>query len=322
MVKTCNLAFYRNRGNPKSDNFDFHSHSDFEIYMFHRGNCNYLINNKVYYLQPGDIILMNGLTLHRANPLPPEPYERSVIHFSSELIQSNLDVLDFPELLGPFNTFNNCLFRNIPDDLLSRIEKLIEKIADLYEESKNTSVMYDMALNNRFSEAKIQTLVIQLLFEIFELSQTHLNRLIQVESEKAQHVRRIILWIEQHYHENVTLDSIAKNLIISKYYMSHIFKEVTGGTIIKYLMGCRINRAKRLLQTEPKKSISEVGLEAGFKHTSHFSRIFLEKTGMTPSDYRIKYCKTQQFSPATENTFYLNDRKGQSEGVCSTIELN
>lgn len=309
-------------GNPKLDHFDFHSHMDFEIYLFHGGNCNYLIHNTVYYLQPGDIILMNGLTLHRANPLPPEPYERSVIHFSSEMIQENLEVLDCPELLSPFYTFNNCLFRNIPSDLLARIEELVKKIADLYEESKKTSMIYDMALNIRFSEAKMQTLVINLLFEIFELSQTHLNRMIQVESEKAQHVRRIILWIEQHYHENVTLDSIAKSLMISKYYMSHIFKEMTGGTIIKYLMGCRINRAKRLLQTEPKKSISEVGLEAGFKHTSHFSRIFLEKTGMTPSDYRIKYCKTQQFCLTEDNTFYVNDRKGQSHATASTIEIN
>ncbi|WP_299094844.1 AraC family transcriptional regulator [uncultured Metabacillus sp.] len=305
-MKTCNLAYYRNRGNPQSDSFDFHSHTEFEIFMFHSGNCNYLINNTVYYLQPGDMILMNGLTLHRANPLPPEPYERSVIHFSAETIQSDLEVLDFPELLSPFNTFNNCLFRDIPSDLLSRIEKLIEQIAGLYEESKETSMSHDMTLNSRFQEAKMQTLVIQLLFEIFELSQTHLNKLIQVESEKAQHVRRIIVWIEQHYHENVTLDSIAKTLNISKYYMSHIFKEMTGGTIIKYLMGCRINRAKRLLQTEPKKSISEVGLEAGFKHTSHFSRIFLEKTGMNPSDYRIKYCKTQQSSSSGDHALYVN----------------
>ncbi|KKI93158.1 hypothetical protein WQ54_04680 [Bacillus sp. SA1-12] len=305
-VKTCNLAYYRNKGNPESDNFDFHSHTEFEIYMFHKGNCNYLINNTVYYLQPGDMILMNGLTLHRANPLPPEPYERSVIHFSSEMLQSDLEVLDFPELLSPFNTFNNCLFRDVPSDLLLRMERLIEQIASLYEESKKTSMINDMTVNSRFYEAKMQTLVIQLLFEIYELSQTHLNKLIQVESEKAQHVRRIIVWIEQHYHENVTLDSIAKSLNISKYYMSHIFKEMTGGTIAKYLMGCRINRAKRLLQTEPKKSVSEVGLEAGFKHTSHFSRIFVEKTGLTPSEYRIKYCTNQPFSSSAENALYVN----------------
>ncbi|WP_052737661.1 AraC family transcriptional regulator [Bacillus sp. SA1-12] len=305
-MKTCNLAYYRNKGNPESDNFDFHSHTEFEIYMFHKGNCNYLINNTVYYLQPGDMILMNGLTLHRANPLPPEPYERSVIHFSSEMLQSDLEVLDFPELLSPFNTFNNCLFRDVPSDLLLRMERLIEQIASLYEESKKTSMINDMTVNSRFYEAKMQTLVIQLLFEIYELSQTHLNKLIQVESEKAQHVRRIIVWIEQHYHENVTLDSIAKSLNISKYYMSHIFKEMTGGTIAKYLMGCRINRAKRLLQTEPKKSVSEVGLEAGFKHTSHFSRIFVEKTGLTPSEYRIKYCTNQPFSSSAENALYVN----------------
>src|SRR6476660_5006589 len=82
-------SFYRVRG-VESHLFNFHSHQEYEIHFFHSGDCRYLINNRIYDLQPGDIILLDGMTLHKPNPQPGSTYIRSMIHFSPIWLQELL----------------------------------------------------------------------------------------------------------------------------------------------------------------------------------------------------------------------------------------
>lgn len=69
----------------KSDGF--HSHPHYEIYYFHDGECTYIIGDRVYNLEPGDLVLMHGLTLHRPHPKPGSAYERSTLHFDPSAIR-------------------------------------------------------------------------------------------------------------------------------------------------------------------------------------------------------------------------------------------
>jgi AraC-like DNA-binding protein len=70
----------------------------------------------------------------------------------------------------------------------------------------------------------------------------------------------------------------------------HIFKEVTGFTVMEYVMACRLNQVKYLLEMEPDQSLTDVSRATGFESVAHFSRFFKEKVGTTPSQYR----KTKQ----------------------------
>jgi AraC family transcriptional regulator, melibiose operon regulatory protein len=285
----CTYSIYRKKSDPNFNFFehDFHSHNEFEIYLFHRGDCNFLVNNLVYHLQPNDLLVMNGLILHRLHAIPSEVYERSVINFSSEVLQPIIHTIDIPDLLKPFYLHNNLLFRGLCKYELNQIEGLFKEIAALSQEKVSNKGDDKDSLNNaRLDEAKIQLLLIQLLLQIYKLSQNHNSRNIHQESDKEQHVRRIISWIDEHFHEEVSLDDISSSLNLSKYYMSHIFKDITGGTIMKYLMSCRINRAKMLLESKPDLSVLDIAYESGFKHCSHFNRFFLKKVGTTPLAYR------------------------------------
>lgn len=275
-------VYYRNKNEVSTkDEFRFHSHDRYEIYYFHGSNCKYLIGDHIYYLQEDDIIIMNGLTLHRANPELGKLYERSVIEFSAEWIQPILSSLKVPELLNPYQMLSNTLFRGVDKTELSEIEDLIRKIASIDMSKKQASKR-----DNRLLEGEISTLLVQLLFKIYELSKLRLVKIPTVKSEKATHVNRVAKWIEQHLESNITLDNIATNLNISKYYMSRIFKDVTGYTIMQYLMCCRINRAKYLLEMHPDKSILAVALDSGFESLSHFSRFFRKQVHITPTEYR------------------------------------
>ena len=289
MLNRCTYSTYRKKCNPDTKFFkhDFHSHKELEIYLFHRGNCNFLVHNEVYHLEPNDLLVMNGLTLHRLHAIPSEVYERSVVNFSAEGLQPIINSFNLPDLLKPFYMCNNILFRGISNEQLIEFERLFKEISELFQENELHTSNYEISLDqNRLNDAKLQILLIQLLLLVYKLSQTHSGVNLHQESDKEQHVRRITSWIEKHFHEDISLDDISSSLNVSKYYMSHIFKEITGGTIMKYLMSCRINRAKMLLETERDLSVLDIAYESGFKHCSHFNRFFLQKVGTTPLEYR------------------------------------
>lgn len=284
MVDENIRAYYRVKDKISSkDSFSYHSHEKYEIYYFHSGNCKYLIGDQIHDLQQDDIIIMNGLTLHRANPQVGELYERSIVEFSAEWIRPILNSLKVPELINPFRILSNSLFRGVEKARLAEIEELIKKISLLALNSQNTITT---KLDNRIIEGEISTLLVQLLFKIYELSKLRLIKIPPIQSDKAIHVNRVSEWIEQHLESNISLDHIAENLNISKYYMSRIFKDVTGYTIMQYLMKCRVNRAKYLLEMFPDKSILDVSLESGFENPSHFSRFFRKEVKITPTEYR------------------------------------
>ena len=106
------------------------------------------------------------------------------------------------------------------------------------------------------------------------------------KTEKRQHAVNIVSWINQHYCEKISLERIAKELNLNKYYISHIFKEVTGYTVMQYVMECRLIQVKYLLEMNLDQSLEDIFLSTGFESAAHFSRFFKERIGMTPTNYR------------------------------------
>ena len=89
--------------------------------------------------------------------------------------------------------------------------------------------------------------------------------------------------MEDNLLSRISLDSLAKQFSISKYYLCHIFKEETGTTIFSYLQTLRIAKAKLLLRTG--KNVSEACDLAGFTNYSNFITTFKSYTGYTPKKY-------------------------------------
>lgn len=77
----------------------------------------------------------------------------------------------------------------------------------------------------------------------------------------------------------------ATELHLSANYFGDLIKKETGHTALEYIQSKLIDEAKvKIFDTG--KSINEVALELGFKYQQHFTRLFKQKTGMTPNDYR------------------------------------
>lgn len=276
-------SYYRQHG-VDSHLLNFHSHQEYEIYFFHSGDCKYLINNRIYDLQPGDIILLDGMTLHKANPQPGNTYIRSMIHFSPIWLQEVLTSLGIPNLLDPFQKLNNCLLRTGYNDFGIFVDKGMKKISNLIAQLE--AEMQVKGQKNELIEAEVRLELIQLLIGIYKMNQKEIALYSNKKTEKEMHAESIALWVNNHYTEKVSLDRLAKDMKLSKYYASHVFKEVTGFTVMEYVMGCRFNQVKYLLEMEPTETLTNISLATGFESVAHFSRFFKEKSGSTPSQYR------------------------------------
>ena len=95
-------------------------------------------------------------------------------------------------------------------------------------------------------------------------------------------------YVQHHLSEAITAEQIAKELYLSRPYLSRKFIEETGESLTDFILKEKIQEAKRLLRYSDK-PLSAISSYLGFSSQSHFSRVFKKYTACTPGDYREKY---------------------------------
>jgi two-component system response regulator YesN len=98
-------------------------------------------------------------------------------------------------------------------------------------------------------------------------------------------IQRAVALIQEHYWEPISLASLARRVGMSKYHLSHRFREVLGITFRDYLLKVRLERAKALLAS-PDVSITDVAQRVGFGDLPRFDKVFKRHMGCSPSAYR------------------------------------
>jgi AraC family transcriptional regulator len=98
----------------------------------------------------------------------------------------------------------------------------------------------------------------------------------------------VLDYIAEYLETNISLSNLAAIAEMSPHYFSQLFKQSTGCSPHHYILRQRIERAKQQLR-DPKCSIIDAGLEAGFQNPSHFARMFRKVEGTTPSRFRADY---------------------------------
>ena len=105
---------------------------------------------------------------------------------------------------------------------------------------------------------------------------------------KKQNLEPIRDYLETHYTEKVSLDALADQFFISKFYLTRVFKEQYGVSINTYVLNLRITKAKQMLRFTDKK-LEDIGYQCGLGAPHYFSRIFKQVEGITPSEFREKW---------------------------------
>lgn len=119
--------------------------------------------------------------------------------------------------------------------------------------------------------------------------------------------QKVIRYLEAHYHEELSLDSLAKEMNFNKSYLCVAFKKDTQLTILDCLNTIRIRRAAELI-VYSEYSLSQVAEACGFASDSHFNRVFLKYVGITPGQCRRAYpAGTLDFSKDADTSAFSNN---------------
>lgn len=92
-------------------------------------------------------------------------------------------------------------------------------------------------------------------------------------------------FIRQNYNREITLDDVSREVNITPYYFSKLFKEETGEGFIEYLTNIRIDKAKELLNNT-NYTMKEICQMVGYTDPNYFSRTFKKNVGVTPTEYK------------------------------------
>ncbi len=143
--------------------------------------------------------------------------------------------------------------------------------------------------------------LLELFSILHDLSLTRGIHLLSNESfavEKPSFInRRVELvydYIRSNYHKQITLGEISKMVGMTEVSFSRFFKKTTCKTFVDSINDIRLGNASRMLM-DSSFSISEIAFKCGFKNQSYFNRLFKEKKGETPKEFRERYAGTRMF---------------------------
>ncbi|MDE2136732.1 MAG: helix-turn-helix transcriptional regulator [Gammaproteobacteria bacterium] len=109
-------------------------------------------------------------------------------------------------------------------------------------------------------------------------------------------LRRVIDYMDENLSRDLTLAQLAAVAGMSPHYFAELFRQSTGRAPHQYVLQRRIDFAKRRL-SDPRRSVIEAALDAGFQNPSHFARVFRKWVGISPSDFRSAILD-RPFAPA------------------------
>ena len=259
-------------------NVNSHVHNYYEFYFFLEGNVTMNIEGALHALKPGDVIIIPPNISHYAI-LNDEhiPYRRFVFWISIDYCNDLLQLSpDYVYLMQHARVTKHYIFHYDVigfNTLQSKVFRLIEELH-----------------SNRFGrDAKITLCANDLIL--------HLNRSVyEMEHPKSQHEQQhlyqnLLLFIEDHLDEELTLDRLAEQFFVSKYHIAHVFKENLGLSIHQFITKKRLRMCQEAILSQT--TISNIYLKYGFKDYSSFFRAFKKEFGMSPKEYRELTIRTE-----------------------------
>ncbi|MEI3573735.1 MAG: AraC family transcriptional regulator [Oscillospiraceae bacterium] len=247
---------------------EFHAHDFLELYYFLDGSVTYYIEDQVYDLCPGDLLIIPAGKMHRpviANEHA--AYERMVLWITPQYLQSiDSPAGDLQKNLQKMGEHGYCVpFRG---DETVFVTALLKKL--LYMQKNDT--------DPKFCAGAVELYLWTIFRSYGVIDTTHRN--------ETQVIPQVIRYITEHFGEPLTLEDIAAEFFVSKSYLNRHFKAYTNSTVYAYIMALRLTHARRMLR-EGIPAV-EAGRECGFSDYSTFYKAFKTQTGLSPQQFKSR----------------------------------
>ena len=249
---------------------EMHIHDCYEIYYSVSGGKQFLIDNRFYDIQQGDIFFINQYESHYLSQIDQAVLERFVIAVHPDFLTS----------LSSEKTDLNLCFHFRSDELSHKLH--------LTEEEQNRFRYFVHKLNgltgfgSDLEDKAVFTELMVFLNRIFYQRTESRREPEEVPSYHTQ-VDEILTFINQNISSPLSIEDLSGHFFLSSSYLCRIFKAATGTTINKYITAKRITVAKSLLSSGY--SVTETCERCGFNDYSNFLKAFTKAVGISPKKY-------------------------------------
>ncbi len=251
-IKTCNL----------SEVHPFHWHENYEVCQVINKPCGFRIDGKTVDAVPGDIVTISEQTVHQFI-IKEDGTDIRVIQFNPNIL------FGVTEKILP-------LKMHIPYSEIQKNEALknnLDSLLNLMECEENT----DNSETNNYFKSITAALYFFLQQYFPEAFRFHSGK-----SAKSDFYR-IVEYINEHFTENITVNSITSHFYFSRGKLTSVFKKYAGISINEYITQLRIKNANKLLLQGQSSTVA--ALSSGFESIRTFNNCYKKIMGITPSEY-------------------------------------
>lgn len=252
----------------------WHWHRTVELFYMESGTLEYRTPNGTWIFPAGSGGFVNANILHTSKVIPSDTHTIQLLHlFDPDLLSGGKGtLLDYKYIL-PLTTATNLEMLSLSPDIPQQAAMLqqIRTSFDLDEKAWG----YEFQLRQHLTN---------IWLALLELSHPTENRR-AVTTADEQKLKDMMLFIQNHYGETLTVDQIAREALISKRSCFRLFQSILHMTPVEYLTSHRLHKACQML-IESDLPITQIAYLCGLGTSSYFSKLFHAHFQCTPTQYR------------------------------------
>lgn len=256
---------------PRPNTVEVHHHDFYEVYYLLSGEVEYWVDGRIIRMRSGDLLLINPQELHR--PIlegKNKIYERIVLWINREYLEA---------LFSDQIKLSRCFDTSLPTHThlirpaVSERSVLTARMGELVREYYSPEIGSELCAYGLF---------LQLMVQMNRMAQQG-----QVRQEESQQlsglVQKTLVFIGENLNQPITLEGLAAQFFVSKYYLSHAFTKEVGVSVYRYIMLRRLLMARQLLSAG--ESAGQVCRSCGFSDYTSFYRAFKSEYGISPRQF-------------------------------------
>lgn len=243
-----------------------HTHQCTELFYVLSGGGRFIVEEKNFSVKTDDLVIVNPNVQHTEVSFPKSPLEYIVLGVGGVRFDPSAENGEVR-----YSCYN---FREYKNDILFYLHSLLKEV-ELKEDG------YELVCQN----------FLQIL--MVNIGRRSNDKIFVSYGNISRECAAIKQFIDEHYKENLTLDSLAKTMHMNKYYLVHSFNRYLGTSPINYMIERRIEESKNLLSSTDF-SILQISTIMGFSSQSYFSQAFKKSTGLSPNQYRKQEVKRKE----------------------------
>lgn len=227
---------------------------DYQLAICTSGSGIFACGGQEYQINEQDAFLFAPHVPHSYYPAGSEPWMLDWVCYNGQSV------------IPLYGESGYCILREIP------LSKIAAEMHQMYSQ---------MCKNNFYRHLEASQTLYALLMELIACQ----YGAYQI-SRPILKLEPVISYMEQHFAEDLSLETLAEQIQVSVSYLCRLFQSAYQMSPLQYLIHFRISHAKRLMSTFPQMTMREISARCGYKDASYFGAEFKRSTGLSPAAYR------------------------------------